>query len=373
VSQAPTRAKRSKQTSSAGAQRILVALGGNALLHRGEPLEAALQQTNVERAAASIAELAREHDIAITHGNGPQVGLLALQAAAYKGVKTYPLDILSAESDGMIGYLLEQALHNALPERATATLLTQVIVHPDDPAFQQPTKPIGPAYAEAEARRLAAKFDWTVAADGDYFRRVVPSPEPHEIIELSTIKLLVAAGVVVVCTGGGGIPVVADERGALRGVEAVIDKDLSAALLAERLGAHFLLLLTDVEAVERNWGTAEASIIREGTPAELRQLSFESGSMGPKIEAACRFVEATGGIAAIGALDAAAAIVCGAAGTRVVPARDPARTGPLQAGLPASTQPCRTAICSSDQAPSQGIVPSRRRPRIASLFRATSS
>jgi carbamate kinase len=322
VSQAPTRAKRSKQTSSAGAQRILVALGGNALLHRGESLEAALQQTNVERAAASIAELAREHDIAITHGNGPQVGLLALQAAAYKGVKTYPLDILGAESEGMIGYLLEQALHNALPERATATLLTQVIVHPDDPAFQQPTKPIGPAYAEAEARRLAAKFDWTVAADGDYFRRVVPSPEPHEIIELSTIKLLVAAGVVVVCTGGGGIPVVADERGALRGVEAVIDKDLSAALLAERLGAHFLLLLTDVEAVERNWGKAEASIIREGTPAELRELSFESGSMGPKIEAACRFVEATGGIAAIGALDAAAAIVCGAAGTRVVPARD---------------------------------------------------
>ena len=235
MSQAPIRAKRSKQTSSAGAQRILVALGGNALLHRGEPLEAALQQTNVERAAASIAELAREHDIAITHGNGPQVGLLALQAAAYKDVKTYPLDILGAETEGMIGYLLEQALNNALPERATATLLTQVIVQPDDPAFQQPTKPIGPAYAEAEARRLAAKFDWTVAADGDYFRRVVPSPEPHEIIELSTIKLLVAAGVVVVCTGGGGIPVVADERGALRGVEAVIDKDLSAALLAERL------------------------------------------------------------------------------------------------------------------------------------------
>jgi carbamate kinase len=170
----------------------------------------------------------------------------------------------------------------------------------------------------ATARRSAC---W-LAADGDYFRRVVPSPEPQEIIELSTIKLLVAAGVVVVCTGGGGIPVVADVRGALRGVEAVIDKDLSAALLAERLGAHFLLLLTDAEAVERNWGTAEASIIREGTPAELRQLSFESGSMGPKIEAACRFVEATGGIAAIGALDAAAAIVCGAAGTRVVPARD---------------------------------------------------
>jgi carbamate kinase len=325
VSQAPTRAKRSRETSSVrqhAAPRILVALGGNALLHRGDALEAYLQQANVERAATSIAKLAGKHEIAITHGNGPQVGLLALQTAAYKDVKTYPLDVLGAESDGMIGYLLEQALHNALPERATATLLTQVIVHRDDPAFQQPTKPIGPTYADAEARRLAAKLDWTVAADGDYFRRVVPSPEPREIIELSTIELLVAAGVVVVCTGGGGIPVVADERGVLRGVEAVIDKDLSAALLAERLGAHFLLLLTDVEAVERNWRTTEASIIREGTPAELRQLSFESGSMGPKIEAACRFVEATGGIAAIGALDAATAIVRGAAGTRVVPARD---------------------------------------------------
>jgi carbamate kinase len=301
---------------------LLVALGGNALLRRGEPLEARLQQANIDRAAASIAGLADAYAIVVTHGNGPQVGLLALQAAAYKEVKTYPLDMLGAESDGMIGYLLEQSLHNALPDRATATLLTQVIVHPYDPAFKQPTKPIGPAYAEAEARRVAAKFDWTIAADGDYFRRVVASPEPQEIIELSTIKLLVAAGVVVVCTGGGGIPVVADERGALRGVEAVIDKDLSAALLAERLGAHFLLLLTDVEAVARNWGTAEASIIREGTPAELRQLSFESGSMGPKIEAACRFVEATRGIAAIGALDAATEIVRGVAGTRVVPAGD---------------------------------------------------
>ena len=188
----------------------------------------------------------------------------------------------------------------------------------DDPAFRQPTKPIGPTYPEAEARRLAATSGWTVAPDGDAFRRVVPSPEPQEIVELSAIKLLVAAGVIVVATGGGGIPVAADEHGALRGVEAVIDKDLSAALLAERLGAQFLLMLTDVDAVERDWGTAEASTIRESTPAELRALSFASGSMGPKVEAACRFVEATGGIAAIGALGAAAAIVRGASGTRVV-------------------------------------------------------
>lgn len=326
MSQAPARTNPAKQKSlmrsparPSARPRVLVALGGNALLHRGEPLEASVQQKNVERAVRSIAALAAEQDIVITHGYGPQVGLLALQAAAYTKVKPYPLDILGAESEGMIGYLLEQGgLRNALPGRATATLLTQVIVDADDPAFHQPTKPVGPTYDRAEARRVAAELGWTVAPDGGYFRRVVPSPQPREIVELSTIRLLVEAGVVVICTGGGGIPVVAD-NGVLHGVEAVIDKDLSAALLAANLGADSLLMLTDVAAVKRDWGTKRARTISRATPAELRSLEFETASMALKIEAACRFVEATGGSAAIGALEDAAAIVRGEAGTCIGP------------------------------------------------------
>jgi carbamate kinase len=276
-----------------------------------------MQQANIARATASIAELADAYDLVFTHGNGPQVGLLALQAAAYTQVRPYPLDVLGAESDGMIGYLLEQSLQNALPGRATATLLTQVVVDADDPAFTHPTKPIGPAYKKAEARKIARELGWPVAPDGHYFRRVVPSPEPRTIVELSAIKLLVDAGVIVIC-GGGGIPVISGEDGALYGVEAVIDKDLSAALLAARLGADTLLMLTDVPAVARDWGTPRARTIVRTTPQELRTLHFEAGSMGPKIEAACRFVEATGGVAAIGSLEQAAAIVEGHAGTRVV-------------------------------------------------------
>lgn len=301
-------------------RRVLVALGGNALLRRGEPQEASAQQRNVELAVASIAGLAREHELVITHGNGPQVGLLALQAAAYKDVTPYPLDVLGAESEGMIGYLLEQGLRNALPGRETVTLLTQVVVRANDPAFSRPTKPVGPVYDRAEAERLAAEHNWTVAPDGALFRRVVASPEPQSLVELAAIKLLVDAGVVVICAGGGGIPVIADETG-LHGVEAVIDKDLSAALLGAQLDADFLLLLTDVAAVERAWGTDEAKVINESTPTELRKLQFESGSIGPKVEAACRFVEATGGSAGIGLLTEAAAIVEGSAGTRVIPDR----------------------------------------------------
>jgi carbamate kinase len=298
---------------------LLVALGRTALLRRGEPLEARVQQANVDRAAGSIAELATANDIVVTHGNGPQVGLLALQAVAYTNVKPYPLDVLGAESEGMIGYLLEQSLRNALPDRATATLLTQVVVDADDPAFQHPTKPIGPTYEQEEARRVERELGWTVAADGRYFRRVVASPEPQEIVELSTIRLLVDAGVLVICSGGGGIPVVGEESGALRGVEAVIDKDLSAALLGVCLRADFLLLLTDAPAVEEAWGSPRARRLPQSTPERLRRLDFESGSMGPKIEAACRFVETTGAIAAIGSLEEAAAIVEGDAGTRIVP------------------------------------------------------
>jgi len=297
--------------------RIVVALGGNALLRRGEPAEAAAQRKNVVLAVRSVAELAAEHDVLVTHGNGPQVGLLALQGESYVDVAPYPLDVLGAETEGMIGYLLEQGLRNELPGREIATLLTQVVVNPTDPAFRRPAKPIGRIYSEEEARRLAAERGWTVAPDGEFFRRVVPSPEPLDILELGAIRVLVEAGVLVVCTGGGGIPVVIGPGGGLRGVEAVIDKDLSAALLARLLSADLLLMLTDVTAVERGRGSASARPIGRTTPAELRALEFEPGSMGPKVEAACRFVEATGRRAAIGALADAAAIVRGETGTLV--------------------------------------------------------
>lgn len=299
--------------------RIVAALGGNALLRRGEPLEADIQRRNSARAVEALAPLGREHELVVTHGNGPQVGLLALQALAYPEVAPYPLDVLGAESEGMIGYLLEQELRNALPGRPVATLLTQVVVDPDDPAFRRPSKPIGPVYEEAEARRLAAQRGWTVAPDGPGWRRVVPSPEPRAIVELEAIRLLVGSGVLVVCAGGGGIPVVAGPAGELRGVEAVVDKDLAAALLAELLGADCLLLLTDVRAVVRGFGSERAEPIGEATPEELRAERLDPGSMGPKVEAACRFVERTGGSAAIGALEDAAALAAGRAGTRVLP------------------------------------------------------
>ncbi|HVN62752.1 MAG TPA: carbamate kinase [Gaiellaceae bacterium] len=310
--------------------RIVAALGGNALLRRGEPPEEATQRRHVTEAVRALAELAETHELVVTHGNGPQVGLLALQAAAYRGVPPYPLDVLGAESEGMIGYLLEQALRNELPGRPVATLLTQIVVDPEDQAFARPSKPIGPVYAEADARRLAAERGWTIAPDGDSFRRVVASPEPLQVVELEAIRLLVAAGVLVICAGGGGIPVVVDDDGALYGVEAVIDKDLSAALLALLLEADALLMLTDVPAVERDRGTPEAAPIGQATPAELRTLAFASGSMAPKVEAACRFVEAGGRVAAIGALEDAAAIVRGEAGT-VVAVESPAWKSVLSA------------------------------------------
>jgi len=296
--------------------RVVVALGGNALLRRGEAPEPAAQRRNVDRAAASIAELARAHEVVLTHGNGPQVGLLALQAEAYTQVPAYPLDVLGAESEGMIGYLLEQGLRNELPGREVATLLTQVVVDPGDPAFAAPTKPIGAVYPEAHAKRLAAERGWTVAPDGDGFRRVVASPEPLEIVELDTIRVLLDGGVLPICVGGGGIPV--SRNGTLAGVEAVIDKDKAAGLLAERLGADALLLLTDVEAVELGWGTPDARPLGTVTVDELREHAFAPGSMAPKVAAACRFVEATGGKAAIGALDRAAEILAGSSGTTVV-------------------------------------------------------
>ena len=299
--------------------RTVVALGGNALLRRGEPAEAAIQRAHVLEAASALATLAAREEVVITHGNGPQVGLLALEADAYKAVAPYPLDVLGAESQGMIGYMLAQALGGELPERDVVAVLTQVLVDPDDPGFLHPTKPIGPVYFEREARELAADRGWTIARDGDHFRRVVASPEPRGIVELDAIERLVDAGSVVICAGGGGIPVVADGDG-LHGVEAVIDKDLTAALLAEELGADRLVMLTDVSYVERDWNTPAATAISVATPEQLNALSFAAGSMGPKIEAACRFVEHTGGDAVIGSLAELDAVARGASGTRITPA-----------------------------------------------------
>ncbi len=296
--------------------RVVAALGGNALLRRGEPAEAEVQRRNLAHAVDGLAELAREHELIVTHGNGPQVGLLALQSEAYREVRAYPLDVLGAESEGMIGYLLDQELGNALPGRSIATLLTQVVVDELDPAFELPTKFVGPVYLEAQARRLARERNWTVARDGDKWRRVVPSPEPRRIVEIETIRLLVDAGVLVICAGGGGVPVV-EAAGALHGVEAVIDKDLAAALLACELHADALLLLTDVPAIVDGYGTPNPRPIRRATPSELRALGLPAGSMGPKAEAACRFAELGGGLSVVARLDDAVAALAGLAGTLI--------------------------------------------------------
>jgi carbamate kinase len=297
---------------------VVMAMGGNALLERGQPFDASTQRHNVRVAATAIAEVARDHSVVVTHGNGPQVGLLALQAAACADVSPYPLDVLGAESEGMIGYLIEQELTNQIPGREIATLLTQVVVRADDPAFDHPTKPIGPSYEKERALAVAEENGWSIAPDGDRFRRVVPSPRPLEILQLAAIRLLVEAGVLVICAGGGGIPVVR-RGGVLEGVEAVIEKDLSAALLARELGADGVLYLTDVDAVWESWGQASARAIAEATPGGIRQLDLPEGSMGPKVEAAASFVESGGGFAAIGRLRDAAAILRGVAGTRICP------------------------------------------------------
>jgi carbamate kinase len=301
-------------TEPASRRRVVAALGGNALLRRGEPVEAERQRHNVARAAQALAEVAADNVLIVTHGNGPQVGLLALQSLALSPERPDPLDVLGAESEGLIGYLLEQELRNQLPGRECATLLTQVLVAADDPAFACPTKPIGPWYAAAEAEELARAFDWRFTVDGSTRRRVVASPVPVAFVEQASIELLVDAGVVVICGGGGGIPVVDD--GALRGVEAVVDKDRSAALLARVLRADVLLLLTDVSGVQLDWRTPQARVIRLAHPDELRALDLDEGSMGPKVEAALAFAT-FGGVAVIGAMEQASALLRGTAGTTV--------------------------------------------------------
>ncbi len=297
---------------------VVAALGGNALLRRGEPAEAETQRRNVDIAVEALAQIANEHQLVVTHGNGPQVGLLALQSEAYAAVEPYPLDVLGAESEGMIGYLLEQGLENRLGHGRAATLLTQVVVDPADPAFGKPTKFVGPVYDQATAEQLAAARGWQIAADGPSWRRVVPSPEPHRIVELEAIATLIAADLIVICVGGGGVPVVVDEHGGMHGVEAVIDKDLAAGMLAAELGADALLLLTDVPAITTGWGTPSARELRSVTVRELSALDLPAGSMGPKATAAARFVASQGGFAAIGALSDASAILSGRAGTHVV-------------------------------------------------------
>ncbi len=298
--------------------RIVIALGGNALLRRGEPLTAENQRENVRTACAQIARIAPGNELVVAHGNGPQVGLLALQGAAYKEVPGYPLDVLGAETEGMIGYIIEQELGNMLPfEMPFATLLTQVEVDPNDPAFSQPSKPIGPVYSREEAERLAREKGWTIAADGDRFRRVVPSPRPKRIFEIRPIRWLLEKGSVVICAGGGGIPTVYDQNGRLRGIEAVIDKDLCSALLAEQLEADLLVIATDVDGAYQDWGTPQQQRIDQAHPDELERLGFAAGSMGPKVQAACEFARNTGKVAVIGSLGEIDAIVRGRAGTRV--------------------------------------------------------
>jgi len=300
--------------------RIVVALGGNALLQRGQPLTAEHQRQNVKVAARALAPLGREHQLVISHGNGPQVGLLALQAAALGDMDSFPLDVLGAQTEGMIGYMIEQELGNLLPfEQPFATILTMVEVDPEDPAFDNPTKPIGPVYEEEEAKQLAEERGWTVAPDNDKWRRVVPSPEPKRIFEIRPIRWLLERGVIVICAGGGGIPTMYRPDRTLGGAAVVIDKDSASALLACELEADMLIMATDVEGVYENWGTDDQRLIRRTTPERLESESFAPGSMGPKVKAACAFVREVGGKAAVGALSDLERIFAGEAGTLVEP------------------------------------------------------
>jgi carbamate kinase len=316
--------------------RIVIALGGNALLRRSDPMTTAVQRRNIRTAAAAIAPLAAEHSVVVVHGNGPQVGLLALQASAYQGAEPYPLDVLDAGTQGMIGYLIQQELRSLLPAgRQVATLLTMILVDPADPAFTSPAKFVGPVYRKDDADAMAIAKGWTFRPDGDAWRRVVPSPEPRSIIEIELIRGMLAQGAVVICAGGGGIPTMhpAARPGELSGVEAVIDKDLAGELLAEDVSADLFLMATDVDGVYLGWGTPQARRLDQVTAAELTSHPFPAGSMGPKVEAAARFAARTGRRAAIGSLDDITGIVAGTAGTSVVAPQVP------EAGAGSPAQP----------------------------------
>jgi carbamate kinase len=303
--------------------RVVVALGGNALLRRHQPLTAENQRENVRIACEALAPIAAEHELVISHGNGPQVGLLALQGSAYGEVEAYPLDVLDAQTEGMIGYLIEQELGNLLPaETPIATLLTMVEVDPGDPAFDRPTKPIGPIYNRDQADRLAETKGWTFHPDGGRLRRVVPSPRPQRIIGLRPIEWLIEKGCVVICAGGGGIPSMytSDPSPAGRrlvGIEGVIDKDRASARLASDIGADALVIATDVDALYVDWGAPTQRALTRANPSALADLSFPEGSMGPKVQAACAFAQTPGKTAAIGQLGDVGAMLRGEAGTIV--------------------------------------------------------
>ena len=297
--------------------RIVIALGGNALLRRGEDMTAENQRKNIQIAVKSLAPIVENNELIISHGNGPQVGLLSLQSAAYKEVDDYPLDVLGAQTEGMIGYMIEQELGNLLPiEIPIASILTMVEVDPEDPAFSNPTKPIGPIYTKEEAEELQKVRGWEIKMDGKDWRRVVASPEPHRIFELRPIHWLLEKGTVVICAGGGGIPTIYNKDGKLEGVEVVIDKDRASSLLAFELEADVLIMATDTEGVFHDWGTKNQKIISKTTPEKIKKYDFDKGSMGPKVEAACSFVERSGQRAVIGSLKDIKEMVDGIAGTQ---------------------------------------------------------
>ncbi len=299
--------------------RIVVTLGGNALLRRGEEPGDVIQRHHVEDAVAQLSRLARDNELIITHESGPQVELLAVESANDPELtQPYALDVIGAETQGMIGYWLLQALVNALPGRKVASLVTQTLVSAEDPTFEHPTKFVGAGYDEAEAHHLAELNHWTVARDGARWRRVVASPEPLAVLGLMGVKALAELGAIVICAGGGGIPVVRSPDGQLSGVEAVIDKDLATAVVARDLCADVMLILTDVEGVMADFGTPEQRVIAKTTVKELREMSFSAHSMGPKVEAACRFVEGTGHRAVIGLVDDLLGLLDGSSGTTVV-------------------------------------------------------
>lgn len=303
--------------------RIVVALGGNALLKRGEPMTAQNQSANIRLAAEQLAKVKPKNELIISHGNGPQVGLLALQHAAYYAqdnkIEPYPLDVLVSQTVGMIGYMLQQELTNLLPATPTQTLVTQVIVDEHDPAFSKPSKPIGQVYTQAEAEKLAAEKGWTVMPDGQYYRRAVPSPKPQDVTGINAVKALLAQDHIVICGGGGGVPCVKNAQGQLTGVEAVVDKDLATAVIANQLDADLFIIATDVNAACVNFQKEGERKIAKANPAALEALSaeFAAGSMGPKVQAVINFVKATGKDAAIGSLADIEDIVAGKAGTRV--------------------------------------------------------
>lgn len=302
--------------------RIVVALGGNALLRRGAPMSVTSQRAAIAAASEPLARLAIGHELVLSHGNGPQVGLLALQAASYDQVSEYPFDILDAQTGGMIGYLLESELSNHLGDRKpVAVLITRTLVDAEDPAFAVPTKFVGPTYSAEEADRVAQERGWVLKADGEVFRRVVPSPAPQRILEMAPIRWILGHGGVVVCAGGGGVPTTRDADGTYAGVEAVVDKDLASAVLARDINADTLIIATDVDGVYLDWGTPERRRIRHVHPDDLEPRDFAAGSMGPKVTAAVQFAKETGGRAIIGSLDDLDGLFAGTSGTEVSTSR----------------------------------------------------